>query len=295
MAARDYRLLAYFVEIVDAGSLREAARRLSLSPPVVSAALSDLEALARTTLLRRGRRGAVPTREGAALYETASAMVAAARAAMAGFDARRGAFAGEVRVTLPTELSLAWLPQRLRAFEKKHPGVAVRIDAADVAIDLARSDCDVALRATHRIGEARPVDAIAWLPVDLVAAPEMLAGLPREPARRLNALPQIALTGAPTRGVYVAREKDGAEIRVPARVRIEVNNGFVAKEFARMGFGAALAIGVSVAADLRAGRLARAAPGLDFGAVAVRPLFRDKRPSPAASAFVAFLAAGARG
>jgi LysR family pca operon transcriptional activator len=82
MPARDYRLLAYFVEIVDAGSLREAARRLSLSPPVVSAALADLEALARTTLLRRGRRGAVPTREGAALYETASAMVTAARAAM---------------------------------------------------------------------------------------------------------------------------------------------------------------------------------------------------------------------
>jgi DNA-binding transcriptional LysR family regulator len=290
MPARDYRLLAYFVEIVEAGSLTAASRRLSLSPPVLSAALSDLEAIAGTSLLRRGRKGAVPTREGAVLYESASAMVAAAQTAMAGFAARRAAPAGEVRVSLPTELALAWLPQHLRAFERRHPAIAVRLDATDLPIDFTQTDCDVALRARHGFGTSTSPDVLVQLPVELIAAPALLADLPRNVPARLAELPLIALSSGANPGLYVGRARNGDMLRVAARVRMVVNNGYVAKEFARLGFGAALAIGVSVASDLKAGRLVRVAPNLDFGHVALRALFRDPRPSPAATAFVTFLA-----
>lgn len=289
MAARDYRLLAYFVEIVDAGSLREAARRLSLSPPVLSAALAALEAEVGATLLRRGRHGATPTPEGETLYRTAAAMVESARDAMAGFKARRARPAGRLRVTLPTELSLAWLPPILAAFEHEFPDIAVQVEAVDTAVDLKRSDCDAALRATHGFGDSSFPDAIAELPVELVAAPAMLRGLPQDGVRRLAALPLVALSAARVHGVYVARRRDGSEIRVPARIRIEVNNGYVAKEFAKLGFGAALVIGASVESDLRARHLVRAVPGLDFGRVVLRALLRDRHPSPAARAFIEFL------
>lgn len=289
MPPRDYRLLAYFVEIVEAGTLSAAAKRLSLSPPVLSAALADLEALAGTSLLRRGRKGAAPTREGAILYESASAMVAAAQAAMAGFGARRAAPTGEVRVSLPTELALAWLPQYLRAFEQSYPDIAVRLDATDLPIDLAQTDCDVALRAKHGFGTVRVPEGLVQLPVELVAAPTVLADLPRNASVRLAKLPQIALSSGANPGLYVGRAANGDMLRVTARVRMVVNNGYVAKEFARLGFGAALAIGVSVASDINAGRLVRAAPNLDFGHVVLRALFRDPRPSPAATAFVTFL------
>ena len=290
MPARDYRLLAYFVEIVEAGSLIQAARRLSLSPPVLSAALADLEALAGTSLMRRGRKGAAPTPEGEALYEAASAMVAAAQTAIAGLGARRAAPAGAVRVSLPTEIALAWLPARLRAFEQRYPDISVALDASDLPVDAARDAFDVALRATHGFAKTAGPDVLALLPLELVAAPTMLADLPRAAAARLAELPQIALASGVNRGLYVAQAKDGSTLRVEARVRIVVNNGIVAKEFAALGLGAALAIGVSVADDIKRGRLARVAPGLDFGRVALRPLFRDRRPSPAAAAFVAFLA-----
>jgi DNA-binding transcriptional LysR family regulator len=290
MPARDYRLLAYFAEIVEAGSLVQAARRLSLSPPVLSAALANLEAIAGTSLLRRGRKGAVPTPEGAALYEAAAAMVAAAQTALVGLGTRRAAPAGEIRVSLPTELALDWLPARLRAFEKRYPGVAVALDASDLPADPRRDEFDVALRATHSFAKTAGPDALALLPLELVAAPALLADLPRAAEARLAKLPQIALTSGVNRGLYVAHGRDGEVMRIAARVRMVVNNGVIAKEFAALGFGAALAIGVSVAGDIKRGRLARVAPGLDFGRVALRPLFRDRRPSPAAAAFVAFLA-----
>lgn len=290
MPARDYRLLAYFAEIVEAGSLVQAARRLSLSPPVLSAALADLEAIAGTSLLRRGRKGAVPTPEGVALYEAASAMVAAAQTALVGLGTRRAAPAGEIRVSLPTEIALDWLPARLRAFEKRYPDIGVTLDASDLTVDPRRDEFDVALRATHGFAKTVGPDVLALLPLELVAAPALLADLPRAAAERLAKLPQIALASGVNRGFYVAHGRDGAVLRVGTRVGIVVNNAIVAKEFAALGFGAALAIGVSVAGDIKRGRLARAAPGLDFGRVALRPLFRDRRPSPAAAAFVAFLA-----
>lgn len=290
MAARDYRLLAYFVEIVESGSLREAARRLSLSPPVLSAALTDLEAIAGVTLLRRGRGGVEPTEEGAALHASASGMVAAMRSSMEGLRRRRARPSGHLRVTLATELSLAWLPARLTAFERRCPDVAVVIEASDEAVDLHRSRCDVALRATPGApGEAVPRDAIALLVVELVAAPALLDGLPRDPAARLARIPFVGMPHLRRRGGLIARLPGRGDIRISPSARIEVNNGFVAKEFAKLGFGAALALGVAVEDDLKRGRLVRVVPDANFGCVALRVLMRDVRPSPAAAAFSEFL------
>jgi DNA-binding transcriptional LysR family regulator len=291
MAARDFRLLAYFVEIVDAGGLRAAARRLSLSPPVLSAALTDLEAIAKTTLLRRGRRGVEPTPAGHALHAEASAMVAAARAAMASLGARNAAPRGELRVTLPSELCVAWLPARLRAFERACPGVRVTLEASDVPVDLARSACEIALRASFVAPDGSlPPAGLAVLPLELVAAPALLRGLSRDPAARLAAIPMIVLAGARRDAAISARGRTGAMVRATPPTRMIVDNGVVAKELAAQGMGAALAIGAAVAGDLRAGRLARVLPGHAFGAVAVRALVRDRYPSAPARAFLDFLA-----
>ncbi|MCM0019017.1 MAG: LysR family transcriptional regulator [Tagaea sp.] len=283
MAARDFRLLAYFVEIVDAGGLRAAARRLSLSPPVLSAALADLEAITKTTLLRRGRRGVEPTPAGRALHAEA--------AAMASLGPRGAAPKGELRVTLPSELCVAWLPARLRAFERACPGVRVTLEASDVPVDLARSACELALRASFVPPDGSlPPAGLAVLPLELVAAPALLRGLSRDPAARLAAIPMIVLAGARRDAAISARGRTGATLRATPPTRMIVDNGVVAKELAAQGMGAALAIGAAVAGDLRAGRLARVLPGHGFGAVAVRALVRDRYPSAPARAFLDFLA-----
>ena len=51
MFTRNYRLLAYFVEIVDCGSVRAAARRLFVSAPVVSKALADLDKISEQAVV----------------------------------------------------------------------------------------------------------------------------------------------------------------------------------------------------------------------------------------------------
>ncbi len=288
MHTRDYRRLAHFVHVAEAGSIRAAARRLNLSPAVVSTTLADLEAALGTTLVRRGRRPFVLTEAGKRLHEAAAAMVEAGARAMAVADARRPVAAGPLAITLPTELSVAWLPKVLEAFERRHPDVHTVIHALDSAVDLARSDYDVALRAFYTLAPERPADAIAFLPLALVAAPRLCRGR-RSLAARLAEIPFIGFTARTNDATLAAIDPQGRTVHVPARCRCYVNNGFVAKEMAKAGFGAALVIGVAVAEDLRAGLLARVDRAHRFGAVAVRVLLRDKLPSPAARAFAEFL------
>src|SRR5690349_193814 len=61
---RDLHIL---LAIAERGSLIKAADDLSISPPVISKALSDLEAAVGARLFDRDRRGSVPTASGRAL------------------------------------------------------------------------------------------------------------------------------------------------------------------------------------------------------------------------------------
>ncbi len=287
MHTRDYRRLAHFVHIAEAGSIRAAARRLGLSPAVVSTALADLEAALGTTLVRRGRRPLAITEAGRRLHEAAASMVEAGTRAMA-LAAARPRAAGPLAITLPTELSVAWLPNVLTAFERRHPDVHTVIHALDSAVDLARSDYDLALRAFYTLAPERPADVIAFLPLVLVAAPQLCRG--RLPLAALLAeLPFIGFTARTDDATLAATDARGRTVHLPTRCRCYVNNGFVAKEMAKAGFGAALVIEVAVAEDLRAGLLTRVDRAHRFGAVAVRVLLRDKLPTPAARAFAEFL------
>jgi len=66
--------------------------------------------------------------------------------------------------------------------------------------------------------------------------------------------------------------------------RFFVNNGFMAKEFARMGYGVALVMRMSVETELRAGTLVEVAWSKLFGHALLSLHFRDHLPSAAARA-----------
>ena len=62
----DFKQLAYFKVVVEAGSLSQAARQLGLSQPPLSIAISKLERELGVQLLKRTTRGVIPT--GAGIY-----------------------------------------------------------------------------------------------------------------------------------------------------------------------------------------------------------------------------------
>lgn len=93
-----FRHLQCFLAVAQHGSLQKAAGILSITQPAVSKTLKELEELLAVRLFERGRRGAMPTREGEAFMRHAGASVSALREAVASV-AQAGSGAGAV-VTL---------------------------------------------------------------------------------------------------------------------------------------------------------------------------------------------------
>jgi DNA-binding transcriptional LysR family regulator len=112
MYHRDYRLLAYFVAIVDCGSLTRAAAKLNVSMPVISQVLADLEQTVGASLLVRGRRRQLLlTESGKKIYQPAAQMVRAGELAMSSLQSNDENLAGEIRITMSTEIGTSWFPE----------------------------------------------------------------------------------------------------------------------------------------------------------------------------------------
>lgn len=295
MHTRDFRRLAYFAQVAELLSVSGAAETLHVSPPVVSKALTDLEGSLETTLLTRGGRALSLTAEGELVYRHALDMIHAAERAFAVGHGNPSKLSGEVALTLPTELCLAWLPKILEAFSARHPLVKVTIDASDLPVSLKGSVFDLAIRATHEEEVDTGPGVITRLPLVLVCAERLSARLRGGLRARLAQVPFVGFTRRSDNTVVVARSRrSGRRTQFAVEPKFAVNNGFSAKELAKNGLGAALIMEVGAAEELRTGELVKMSPEHDFGYVTVRSSYRDRYPSLAARAFVEFLYRHAR-
>lgn len=287
MHARDLRLLFYFTEIVKAGSIRGAAEALSVSSPVVSTALSDLEALIGVTLIRRTTRRLELTNAGQRLYAEAKAMCQHAGAAM-NIAAADRPVSGTLRISAPVELANYWLPVLLGQYRARWPDVRLFVDAADTLSDPQARQIDLSIRATFqstaaKASKLRP-KPVAILPVDLVCASSLSPGDGTLPQR----LERTGYIGTASDFEYevFARTTAGREMNVAVQASATSDDRLAVLAMARQGLGAALLIRDTVAGDLAEGRLIRVAPDLDFGVVAIRALPSDPQPAPPVLAFL---------
>ncbi|MEM9097161.1 MAG: LysR family transcriptional regulator [Pseudomonadota bacterium] len=287
MQVRDLRLLIYFTQIAHAGSVRGAAERLGVSPPVVSQALRDLEEVVGATLVRRTTRQFALTEAGRDLQEEADAMSHHAAAALdVGNDT--SPVTGQLHLSVPAELSVSWLPRLLASYRLAHPGVHVAVQSEDAHAKLGQNKIDLAIRASYRPSanaaqRMRP-EPLAILPLECVSA------FPEEDRNEslTSRLERIGLLGIhpETQTVLRALDPSGAPIEVSLPPIATASDRLTLYGMARQGLGAALLIGETVAADLAAGRLHRVARDFDFGVVGVQFLTADPMPSRAVRAFI---------
>jgi len=145
--------IAVFVEIVDQGSLRAAARRLGLSPSAVSKRLTSLETRLEVQLLQRTTRRLALTQAGELLYEQVRAIPGELAAAEERLREAAGRVEGVLRVVMPTWFESEPLYQQvIPRYLEDHPDV--RLDlvlAADPMTHLGEKfDLLVAGRLPHQ-------------------------------------------------------------------------------------------------------------------------------------------------
>lgn len=159
----DINLIRNFVEVVDACSLSEAARRRDVTRSKVSKELKALEASLGTRLLHRSTRSIALTEAGEVLYQHGRNIIEQVEAARGSIDALQHEVTGTVRLSIPTGLGELYLAEMLLEFRKLHPQVRIRVLFSNRVSDLMGAEIDIAVRVASAVNEqlvARDLGAV---------------------------------------------------------------------------------------------------------------------------------------
>lgn len=166
-------LLKILCAAADAGSFREAATRLSLSPQSVTRAIQELEQQFGEILFHRNTRQVHITAFGQSLVEQARHTLKNVEQL---FQRKGGEqISGRVGITAPHAIGRRFLVQLLVPLLREHPQLQVELRLEDEMTDAVSAQIDVGIRVgmiRDRRYIARPM---AKVPLHVVASPALVA------------------------------------------------------------------------------------------------------------------------
>lgn len=263
-----YRHLQCFLAVAQHGSLQKAADVLAITQPAVSKTLKELEGLLAVRLFERGRKGAVPTREGEAFLRHAGASVSALREAVASVAQTRRQGSAVIAIgVLPTVAP--WLMPLLLARQEAQSGpdahTSLRIQTGsnpELLASLRQRELDLVIGRF-----AEPAHMLGLTFEHLYADPLVLAvrpghpllaqaGRKADPLAGLQAFPAIL----PTQGTAIRHTADSFFLTrgLPPPMRlVETLSVSIARGYALQSDAAWLAPLGAVRPDLESGTLVR--------------------------------------
>ncbi|WP_168798038.1 LysR family transcriptional regulator [Pacificoceanicola onchidii] len=269
----DFRGLAVFVAVTEAGSFSAAGRRLNLSTSVVSHHVSKLESKLGVSLFFRSTRALTLTSEGHKILDAAKRMVAAGTEA---FDALSGELdqpVGTLRITIPAFGQCTSMHRAIWDFALEHPLVSMTVNSLDRQVDLVSEGYDLAIRLgkladstlkSKRIGRFRRV---------MVASPGYLAE--RAPIETIENLAQCDFVAFSMIKSAITMVRNGETATFePERHRLEVDSIAAAIAAVKAGLGCQHLPESEILADLAEGSLVEVLPAWklpDLGIYAVWP------------------------
>ncbi|MBR0666317.1 LysR family transcriptional regulator [Roseomonas hellenica] len=185
MPEPDLADLQAFAAVAAARSFRGAAYRRGLSASALSEAVRRLEARLGLRLLNRTTRSVTPTEAGQRLLDRLAPALREVTEALDAVNSLRDSPTGTLRLNVPGIVARVVLPPIIGPFLRRHPGIAVEIQAEDSFIDVLAEGFDAGVRYDERL--ERDMIAVPIGPRTqrfvAAAAPAYLAarGLPEHP------------------------------------------------------------------------------------------------------------------
>jgi len=150
-----------FLAVVDAGTIRAAARKLGVSQPTITKSIRGLEADLHVQLLRRSVQGVALTPSGRAFYARARVAQSELRKAEEEASLPGGPSTGSVAFGVGPLGAVLILPEAVVRFRQQFPGARVRIieGLANVLMPFVR---DETLDFVLGLRGAKPLPGIAF-------------------------------------------------------------------------------------------------------------------------------------
>ncbi|MDQ6436996.1 LysR family transcriptional regulator [Mesorhizobium sp. LHD-90] len=248
--------MTVLLDVVDAGSLSAAGRRLGMPLASVSRKISSLEAHLKARLLNRSTRQLTLTEAGrtyvAACRRILEQVGDAERTAGGEYSAPRG----DLTLTAPVVFGRLHVLPVVSDFLKTYPEIDMRLVLSDRVVHLLEDHIDVALRIGQLPDSSLVATQLGTVRRVICASPGHLSrhGAPKTPA-------DLALHDCVTfEGLNsLAAWTFGAgksEISVPIKPRLTVNTAEAAIDAAAAGVGITRVLSYQAASAVEEGRLA---------------------------------------
>lgn len=244
-----------FLTVADLKGFAPAARKLKLSPSVVTRLVAALEERLSTRLLQRTTRTVSLTDAGARYLERARRILGDVAEAEALAQADRTEPSGRFVVTAPQVFGRLHVAPLLCAYLVQYPRVVGELTLGDRAVNLVEEGVDAAVRIGTLVDSSVVARAVGSTRRVVVASPRYLQS--HKPIRRPESLAGhsliqfTALTSAP----QWTFTRKGESVTTPIAPTLVTNSADAAIGHAMLGGGLTMALGYQVADAVKAKKL----------------------------------------
>jgi DNA-binding transcriptional LysR family regulator len=293
----DLNSLTLLVEILEAGNLSGAARRLKMTRANVSYHLNQFERSIGLQLVRRTTRQVEPTEVGLRLFEHGRAIRNELLAAQESVALLGSTLQGRVRLSVPSGYGQLVMSAWLIAFKRLYPGIVLDVMFENRVEDLMRDEVDIAVRVMSEPPQslvARDMGAVRYVACASLAYAEA-HGMPAQ-LEDLRTAPLItsAVVG---RQLRVAAYLDDERHEVLLEPTLISENFLFLRQAVLAGLGVGLVPDYVVQDDVRRGEIVTALDAWRlsiFGTHMYMLYMPNRHHTRAAAAFIEFVLGEAR-
>lgn len=248
-------LMTVYVAVAEEEGFAAAARRLGMSPPAVTRAISALEERLGVKLLQRTTRHVRVTEAGERYLDDARRVIAAADEADEAAVGINAQPRGHMTVTAPVLFGRMYVMPGIVEYLRQHPETSVSALFLDRVVNMLEEGVDVGIRIGElsdssyralRVGHVRRV---------ICAAPSYLKrhGIPRTPHELKQH--QVIVASSLSQNIEWRFVDQGEPLSVRIKPRLTVSSNDGAIEAASLGLGVTRLMSYQVAPLLAAGKL----------------------------------------
>ena len=244
-----------FVAVVDSGGFASAARKLNLSPPVVTRAIAELEERLGLRLLTRTTRVVRVTDAGARFAEDCRRILADIEEAETAATDTHAAPRGTLTLTAPVLFGQLYVTPILVRYLRQFPEVDAQCLFLDRVVNFLEEGIDVAVRIGELPDSSLQAARVGRVRRVLVAAPAYLQaqGVPTRP-EDLEGHTIVSASGVTPISEWRFSDRGKPVLqRLQPRMRTTTNDSAISAAVA--GLGVARLLSYQVAAHVRSGAL----------------------------------------
>ena len=251
--------MAIFVAVVQEGGFSAAARRLGVSAPVVTRAVSELEAAMNVRLLVRTTRVVKVTEVGERYAQDCRRVLGELQDIEQAASGSHGAVKGKLVVSASVMFGRLRLNAVVLDYLKQYPETEVECRFLDRNVNLLNEDVDVAIRIGDLPDASFHATPLTTVRRVVCASPEYLKrhGTPKSP-KYLEKHTLVAALGVEPGAEWKFRSGSGvdaATVAVPVRSRLSTNSNDHAIAAASEGLGITRVLSYMIEAQLASGAL----------------------------------------